>query len=226
MYWFDHALVILFTVLLPFHGWRQYPLFVELVKRNPKVVRRSVYISNIIMLWSLAIAVIVIWIYAQRTYNELGLTSLRGDSAVVSLVVVIVLIAMVIQYYKALLQSERKHHWVFVPELLPRTNSELKLFLYLSATAGITEELLFRGYLMWYLSHYGNIGFTILVSSFLFTLAHAYQGFRATLVIFPVALVLCLLYVYSNSLLVPMLLHAAMNSYAGVFGKKLFSDSA
>ena len=225
MYWFDHVLVVVFAVLLPFHGWRQYPLFIELVKRNPKVVRRNVYISNIIMLWLMAIVVLAVWNYAQRSYTDLGLVSISGAPGFVSIIVAIILIAMIIQYYKAILKSERKLQWVFVPELLPRTNTELKLFIYLSATAGITEEILFRGYLMWYLLHFGNIGFAILLSSVLFTSAHAYQGLKAVLIIFPVALILCFLYVYSQSLLVPMLLHIAINSYAGIFGQKMLANS-
>jgi len=177
------------------------------------------------MLWFMALAVIAAWSYAQRSYADLGLVSISGIPGVVSIIAAIILIAMVIQYYKAILQSERKLQWVFVPELLPHTNKELKLFFYLSATAGITEEILFRGYLIWYMSHFGNIVFAIFISSLLFTFAHAYQGLKATFVIFPVALVLCFLYVYSESLLVPILLHAAINSYAGIYGQKMLANA-
>jgi len=224
MYWIDHVLVLMFTVLLPYHGWRRYPLFIKLVNENPKIVRRGVYISNIIMLWLLAFSVLVIWSYTDRSDSELGLTQLSGLPGAISLAIVLVIIALVMIYYKILILSKNKHHWVFVPELLPRTKSELKLFFYLSATAGITEELLFRGYLIWYLLHFGNIFFAFLVSSVLFTFAHAYQGIKAVLVIFPIALVFALLYLYSKSLLAPMLLHAAINSYAGIYGRKLFAN--
>lgn len=224
MSWFDHLFILFFTVVLPYHGWRSYPRFVEIVKHDPKSARRGIYISNMIALWVLTSMVLLVWNFTERPVALLGLMPLTGMEALVSLSIVIALIAVAIIYYRTLMQLDRKYQWTFVPELLPRTRQELKLFLYLSVTAGFAEEILYRGYLMWYLLHFGNILFAVLFSSVLFAVAHAYQGRNATLVIFPVGLLFALLYVYSGSLLAPILLHIAINSYAGIYGRKMFGN--
>ena len=226
MSWFDHLLVFVFVVVLPYHGWRNYPKFIDLVARDPETVRRGVYLGNMIALWGLMLTVAGAWGYFDRPFAQLGLAPLTGLPAVVSLAVVLLVIAIAIIFYRAIMGLEKKYQWAFVPELLPHTLPELRLFIGLSVTAGIAEETLFRGYLIWYLSQFGGMTFAVIASSVLFAIAHAYQGAKATIVIFPIGLLLALLYVYSGSLLAPMMLHAAINCYAGIYGRKMFGDGS
>ena len=52
-----------------------------------------------------------------------------------------------------------------VEPILPKGAAELRWFTALSLTAGICEEILFRGYLIWYLDSYiGLVGAVILSS--------------------------------------------------------------
>jgi membrane protease YdiL (CAAX protease family) len=222
MQWFDHLLVLIFAVIAPYQGWRNYPRFLELLKKDPVNTRRGVYLSNIIALWVFTFLVLGGWIYANRPLAELGLAPLSGMSAVVSLTIVILVIAVAIVFYQSIMRLNNKYNWTFVPELLPHNQQELRIFLLLSATAGIAEEILFRGFLIWYLSQFGNTAFAVLVSSLIFAVAHAYQGLKAVAVIFPISLVFVFLYLYSGSLLPPILLHAAINSYAGIYGRKIY----
>jgi len=224
MTWFDHLLILFVTVLMPYMGWRNYPKFLEMVRQQPAAARRSVYISNMVALWVLALIVLMMWQYRDRSLGLLGFAPLTGKPAFVSLGVVILVIALVILSYRVLLQKDNRYQWIFVPELLPRNQPELNLFLLLSITAGITEEILYRGYLVWYLNQVFSLPMAVLVASVLFTFAHAYQGKKAMLVIFPVGLMFGILYAYSGSLLAPILLHTAINSYAGIYGKKIYGN--
>lgn len=224
MTWFDHLLVLVFAVLLPYHGWRNYPKFIAMVARDPAMVRRGVYLGNIVALWGLTLVAVGAWGFFDRPYAQLGLVPLTGTETVVSIVIVLLVIALAIQFYRKMMQLEQQYQWAFVPELLPHTLPELRLFLGLSVTAGVAEEILFRGYLIWYLAQFGNSVFAVIVSSVLFAIAHAYQGAKATIIIFPIGLLLAGLYIYSGSLLAPMMLHAAINCYAGIYGRKMFGD--
>ncbi|WP_455220379.1 CPBP family intramembrane glutamic endopeptidase [Kaarinaea lacus] len=215
-------LVLIFAVVVPYQGWRNYPRFLDLLKRDPVNTRRGVYLGNIIALWVITLLVLGAWLYVNRPLADLGLTPLSGFPALVSLTIVILVIAVAIVFYRTVMRLDQKYNWTFVPELLPRSQPELRLFLILSVTAGIAEEILFRGYLVWYLNHYGNAAFAVLGSSLIFATAHAYQGVKAIAVIFPVGLLFVFLYLYSGSLLPPILLHAAINSYAGIYGRKIY----
>ena len=73
------------------------------------------------------------------------------------------------------LATARKH-MTSVEGLLPHTPGELKLFLALSLSAGVGEEIVFRGYLLAYFD--GLVGPTgaVLASTLMFGLGHAYEG--------------------------------------------------
>ncbi|WP_455207497.1 CPBP family intramembrane glutamic endopeptidase [Kaarinaea lacus] len=225
MSWFDHLLVLIFAVLAPYHGWRNYPKFLEMLKNDPAGIRRGVYLGNMLALWLITLLVLSAWFYAERPAADVGLTPLSGRSALISLAIVIVAIAVAIVFYRTVMQLDGKYNWTFVPELLPRSKAELHLFLALSATAGVTEEILFRGYLIWYLNQFGSSVSAAIGSSLIFAVAHAYQGIKAIAVIFPIGLLFAFLYLYSGSLLPPILLHAAINSYAGIYGRKVYGGS-
>jgi len=222
MQWFDHLLVLVFAVMAPYQGWRTYPRFLELLKKDPVNTRRRVYLSNIVALWVFTLLVLGGWVYANRPLADLGLAPLSGVPAVVSITIVILVIAVAIVFYRTIIRLDDKYNWTFVPELLPHNQQELRIFLLLSATAGIAEEILFRGFLIWYLSQFGNTAFAVIASTLIFAAAHAYQGLKAVAVIFPISLIFVFLYLYSGSLLPPILLHAAINSYAGIYGCKVY----
>jgi len=84
-----------------------------------------------------------------------------------------------------------------------------------SLSAGICEELLFRGYLIPWLGQALPIWAAVLLSSVLFGLLHAYQGPAGIVRTGAVGLVLALVFVATGSLLVPIVLHVVVDAYAG-----------
>jgi len=98
--------------------------------------------------------------------------------------------------------------------LLPSTMHERLLWTLVAISAGICEEILFRGWLLSAL--HGQIGLNgaalIIAASAIFGLAHAYQ--RATGVILTglAGALFCVLYVATGSLLVPILLHIVVDA--------------
>ena len=62
--------------------------------------------------------------------------------------------------------------------ILPHTPGEFRRFVPLCFTAGICEELLFRGYLVWVLQSWIGLWAAAGVSMVVFGLAHTYQGFQ------------------------------------------------
>jgi membrane protease YdiL (CAAX protease family) len=60
-----------------------------------------------------------------------------------------------------------------VKPLLPHNRSELHMFYKVSITAEIVEELLWRGVLIWYLSHYMPLWAAAIISAVGFGLDHS-----------------------------------------------------
>jgi membrane protease YdiL (CAAX protease family) len=111
-------------------------------------------------------------------------------------------------------QREQKKRWWhrFVPDfmdLLPTTPRERLLFAAVAISAGVCEELVFRGWLLYTLHNQLALNGTalILVGAACFGLAHYYQGAIGMIGTAFAAVLFTSLYVLSGSLLLPILLH-------------------
>lgn len=111
--------------------------------------------------------------------------------------------------------------------LLPHARSEWPGFVPLAITAGVCEEILFRGYLTWVLAHLiPSFGLVVLAQGALFGLAHAYQGPRGVLFTGFVGLFLGAVTWVSGSLWAAILLHALIDLNAGDLAVRVFSRPA
>jgi uncharacterized protein len=97
---------------------------------------------------------------------------------------------------------------------LPRTSSERLVWVGVSINAGIWEEIVFRGFLPWYVVHHVTIfGFFVpfvwaaIFSLLLFSLAHLYQGWGGVLGVGFVGMTLAVLYALTGNLFASILWH-------------------
>lgn len=98
--------------------------------------------------------------------------------------------------------------------LLPQSRRERWAYAAVAVTAGVTEELLYRGWLVWFLALAAPVGGyagAMVVSSLAFGLGHAYQGVRGVLLAGAAGLGLALLALSTGSILLPVLLHVLVD---------------
>ncbi len=97
--------------------------------------------------------------------------------------------------------------------LIPVTRRERLLWAVVAVSAGVCEEILFRGWLLATL--HGKVGLggmsLIVVAATVFGLAHAYQGISGVLLTAFAGAFFCLLYVATGSLLLPIVLHSLID---------------
>jgi CAAX protease family protein len=99
--------------------------------------------------------------------------------------------------------------------MLPHDPRELRWFSAVGITAGVCEELLYRGFVLWYLGHWLPIGPAVAGSAIVFGVGHFYQGPRGMIVTAIVGAFMAAIYLVSGSLLAPMVIHALMDLYSG-----------
>jgi uncharacterized protein len=98
--------------------------------------------------------------------------------------------------------------------LLPRTAGERRLFTAVGVTAGVCEEWLYRGFFLAVVSALAGglpTGLLVVIAAVAFGLAHAYQGPAGVLTTGLLGGVMAALYLQTGSLLLPILLHAAID---------------
>jgi uncharacterized protein len=92
---------------------------------------------------------------------------------------------------------------------IPTTGRERWLFAAVALSAGICEEIVYRGWLLFALNREfaltGSVA--LLGAAFLFGLAHSYQGPLGVLSASLAGVLMCILYVGTGTLLVPIVLH-------------------
>lgn len=197
--------------------------------RTDPGARRSFYGRLLVLEWGLALLALVVWLSAPGVdAAAVGLAWPRSPGPLVLLLVVVVLV-FVLASTRALRggalndvpppvrAGEGRHaeppgHATLA--LLPRTTAERRLFTVVGLTAGICEEWLYRGFFLAVVAAVaGGLPSWVLVvvAAVAFGLAHAYQG-RAGIVLTGVlGGVMAALYLGTGSLLLPVLLHAAID---------------
>jgi membrane protease YdiL (CAAX protease family) len=110
--------------------------------------------------------------------------------------------------------------------IIPRTRTELRSFVVLSVTAGICEELLFRGYAMWVFRPALGLWGAAIASVVLFGIGHAYQGRKGAVRATVVGALATALAIGFGSIIPGMIMHAIVDIGGGTLGYSLLRDRA
>ncbi len=191
--------------------------------RQPGYSKRRAYARTMLLLWGTAAICMTAWLMSGRTAFALGLTAGEGwgalagwglAAAAASYVIYILARASLSKATRD--EIRRQIDGAQGMDLLrPRTRLEHRDFQLLSVTAGITEEIIFRGFLIGVLSLVMPVWLAAATSLALFVLAHLYQGLSGMGRILPVSLVMTLVFLVSGSLWPAIILHVLVDASAG-----------
>ena len=217
----DHMLFVLLAVLFPIRavtfGYRKLD---QAAEADVPRVRMWLYRQILALQWSLAALVVFLWIVLRRPWSAVGLHPALnwGLMGVLAGMVVVVLLAVLQQRgtrdpleAHARVRQRVQH----IERMLPHDARELRWFSAVAVTAGICEELLYRGYLLWYLQHWLPLAPAIALAAIIFGVGHFYQGPRGVLLTTIVGAFMAGVYLVTGSLFAPMVLHALMDLYSG-----------
>jgi membrane protease YdiL (CAAX protease family) len=203
----------------PFVGWVLHRRFESAVRTAPGA-RRWLYRRLLLLEWGLVVLVVAVSLVAPRVgWAELGLRWPDRVSVATAIVVAVILLVSVVSVRAlrggALREAGTESAALrSVGSLLPRTDPERRLFGAVALTAGIAEEVVYRGFgiavlaaLAPSLPWWGLIA----AAGVAFGLAHAYQGPAGIATTGLLGAVLAVVYLDTGSLLVPVLLHCLID---------------
>lgn len=232
----------IFIALLGYIVFSAISGYVEIKRLKDKELNEgskiSFYKKTILEGWLVTIIFFLIICITRLQINKLGISipdfysfELNYWMKIISLIVcglfLLLLLYQIICYLtsetyraqviKQLEKSEAKaSHYdkVLTNIMLPKTYREKQWFTLVSATAGIGEELIYRGFLMYHLMQQFPtlpLPFILLIAGILFGVAHSYQGITGILKTSLVGIVLASLYIASGSILPGIILHFIMD---------------
>ena len=179
------------------------------------------YIRTILRGWVFGALVVAAWWVQERPFGALGLAphlSARDYARfALALLVGLTMVAQTIGLATASDEKiERAMKAVRRIKITPNTTGELALFMLMSLSGGVWEELVYRGFLIWCFVPLVGVAGAAVVSALIFGLAHFYQGARGVVTTSGVGLLFAALYLLTASLWWLMVLHAVMDIAGGI----------
>ena len=208
----DHIFVAVFAIVFPVVGYFAYQRSLKAYAEGT-LIRSREYAYTIGIQWLIAFLGLAIWQTQNRNWTELGFSWSPDEKFMIAAAIVILVVVLFIMQLLAVRRGDEKiikqldSEFAGLKPLMPQSTGELHTFYGLAFTAGIVEELLWRGYLIWYLTHFVPLWVAAIVSALLFGLAHSYQGIKNVPKLAAVGLALAGLYILSGSLWLPILAH-------------------
>ncbi len=218
----DHVFALIVFVVFPVYSKLTFERELANLKRAGDAARIKAY-KHVIATWIVfSLYVLILWRILERPWGQLGIQHADLVSTGIAFLIASVVVALLVMQLRNLYlsetgQTELKAQLGELAFFMPKSKPEVRWFTCLSANAGVTEELIFRGYLIWYLHHFIGLWAAAVTSVILFGLAHAYQGWRQVPAILIFSAIATGLYIYTGSLLVPIIFHFAVDAVQGVY---------
>lgn len=233
-YW----LVLFFLVTYePVYGYFDYQRFKGRVQTNP--LERVKYYKKVMLgLWIPTILILVVTAFGSITFHDIGLKGIIINTTTLGQWVTYIAFGLACVYLVSLMyyligskiSRKMKNEIVRIKkeefeksafkDIMPYSKEDKGLWTYVSWTAGITEEIIYRGFLIFAFTQlFPNLSVWIILilSSVLFGLAHTYQGFLNVIKTSIFGLFFAVLYISFDSIL-PLIVFHFLVDYVGKIG--------
>ena len=226
----DHLIFVVLVLVLPIRAAANFRKMARVPDADAPRVRLRAYRLIIVGQWILAAGVVALWIVLRRPWAAIGLAPHVPWGLPASVFVLVAVWCGLAFRQRAIKTNAAVRTRAFrqfqkFERILPHSHHELRWFAAVSITAGVCEELLYRGFLFCYLRTALDLGPAIAVGALVFGLAHFYQGSRGILLTGLVGAVMFGLYMFSGSLFVPMVVHALVDFYSGWAARAVFAGA-
>ena len=209
-------------VVQPIHGAREFARYLKSIEDGEPADRIKLYRQTIALEWVAFAVLATTWFYLGRPTSDLGFVTPGGTGFWISAAFVVAVSAYLIFAWQksiSFTQEEKQKNIESFGDLryfLPTSKRDYRYFFATSITAGIVEETLYRGFVLWYLMQFMPVWAAVIVSSIAFGLGHSYQGAGGIARVTIIGLVFGGLFVLSGSIWLPILGHFLLDALQGL----------
>ena len=218
----DLVYLALIAVVLAVDHLVFWPRFLRNAQVQPERARLRLWWAWMGMLWVLSAAGVALWLGTSRRWELLGFHIPAAWRLWTSSGLVLLLAGLYLPTIVKIAKASSSHRAALrarfgsLVTMLPTTQAELSWFVALSVTAGICEEFIFRGYLIWAFQPFFGLWGGAAVALLVFAAAHAYQGAGGAVKSGLLGALLSAVVMVFDSLLPAIALHALIDIASGV----------
>jgi len=210
-----------------FNAW---PRIMRTVASGRPNARVSVYREVLAIEWILSAAIAAVWIHAARPWNLIGLVPPLGWR----LVLTVAMLAALLALFRAQLRAIRRLdpaklervriRQAAMSALIPHNRLERAWFVSVAISAGLCEEFIYRGFLVWAFTPWLGLWGAALASTVSFGFAHAYQGRLGVFRSGAIGAVFVVLAIATGTIIPGMALHALLDLISGEASYAIFAE--
>jgi len=233
-------IVFLIVLLIPFIAMI---IMNVLEKKTEDVVTEKTQCKNyalgIAFLWGVALLIFIMCFIGKISLEDIGFRPIKFKYNIWFTIVTLVVSGIALIYFMYQLIASLGNSKFIEKQMadssqgaigvLPRTKKEKYLFSLLALSAGICEEIIFRGFLVFLvLAIFPSVPIylVILISTLIFGIAHAYQGLQGVISTGLLAVMFMCLFLVTDCLIFAMLLHFIIDfSATFILSEKSMVDS-
>ena len=225
----DIAFFLFIAFVAPLTDLWLYPRMERATAAGVPGARSRYYVLGAASLWLLAACVIALARHRNLPWSELRLGAPSPWRIAVGAGFVIAYAALALTKRRAVLaKPERLQRLMTAHEtakaLMPHTRGELKVFSFLAVSAGVCEEIVYRGFVVWFAAMWIGLFPAVIVSSILFGLGHLYLGGKHVLRTAIIGMVFAGIVVASASLWPAIVIHTMVDLIGGDIGFRVMGS--
>ncbi len=230
MHPFDHVFLLVLVVAQPVLAAVSYRRYLHRIELGQPANQIAVYRETLVIEWLAFAVLITAWYFFGRPISDLGFVVPGGMRFYIGIILVAALCGFFAYQLRVAsrMAVDQKAKQIEalgdLVHLLPRSQREYRYFLGLSLTAGIVEEVIYRGFAIWYLAHFIPLWGAVVVSSMIFGLGHSYQGVAGMARTGLVGFGSGVLYVFTGSIWLSIIGHALMDILQGRTFFEIYRD--
>jgi membrane protease YdiL (CAAX protease family) len=211
------SMIIMVWPVYSYISFRRHPI--EKLRENENATLDS-YNTTLLILWGVTVPILLIWFWAGRPFNLLGFHhNFNWQTIAAWFMSILGITFSAVQLYlvhtnqaaREKIRGQLDQVGELTKLFMPKTDKEFNRSMLVGITAGITEEVIFRGYLIWAFSLFMPIAVAGILSIILFILLHLYQDKAGLIQVSGFAIVTTIMFIVSHSLLPVIVLHIGVD---------------
>jgi membrane protease YdiL (CAAX protease family) len=217
----DHLMIFLLFVVQPIHGAYAYKRYVAKIDAAAPAEILKQYRTTMLAEWSALAALTITWLALGRPLAPLGLNTPAGTGFQIGLLLLLAMTIYQVYAWRQAAAAKPEERAKFVEScgslrhFMPHNRQTYSAFFWLSITAGIVEEILYRGFVFWYLGQFMPVWAVVVVSAVAFGLGHSYQGLAGMVRVTVIGIVFGGYYLLTGSIWLPIVTHAVLDILQG-----------